>query len=115
MEIEFRDGDGEATGQKIYLQLKSGDSYLRSRKRDETEIFTIKDERHVRYWMKQAFPVMLVIRNSQGKVRWMEVRGWLKTAVANSLDSVNQIIFEGERFDVMSVRRWRDRILAGIN
>lgn len=42
----------------------------------------IKDERHARYWMAQAFPVLLVIRNA-----------------------------EGERFDVMSVRRWRERVL----
>ncbi len=24
---------------------------------------------------------------------------------------VKQIVFEGERFDVMSVRRWRERVL----
>jgi hypothetical protein len=32
MEIEFKDDAGEATGKKLYLQLKSGDSYLRERK-----------------------------------------------------------------------------------
>lgn len=26
--------------------------------------------------------------------------------------NVTQLVFEGERFDVMSVRRWRDRVLA---
>ena len=78
MEIEFKDDAGEATGRKLYLQLKSGDSYLRERKGDGAEVFTIKDERHARYWMAQAFPVMLVIRNSEGEVRWMEVRDWLK-------------------------------------
>jgi len=25
---------------------------------------------------------------------------------------VKQIVFDGERFDVMSVRRWRDRVLG---
>src|SRR5262249_22667644 len=39
MEIEFKDDAGEATGRKLYLQLKSGDSYLRERKRDEAEVF----------------------------------------------------------------------------
>src|SRR5689334_1771588 len=34
MEIEFKDGEGEATGRKLYLQLKSSDSYLRERKAD---------------------------------------------------------------------------------
>ena len=71
---------GEATGRKLYLQLKSGDSHLHERKSDGAEIFTIKNERHVRYWMDQAFPVLLVIRNSDGQVRWMEVRDWLKRA-----------------------------------
>ena len=33
MEIEFKDDAYEATGAKLYLQLKSGDSYLRERKR----------------------------------------------------------------------------------
>jgi hypothetical protein len=48
MEIEFTDDAHEATGAKLYLQLKSGDFYLRERKGDGAEIFTIKDERHAR-------------------------------------------------------------------
>ncbi len=111
MEIEFKSDAGEATGRKLYLQLKSGASYLRKRRSDGAEIFTIKDERHARYWMAQAFPVLLVIRNSEGEVRWMEVRDWLKRASDNGKKSVKQIVFEGERFDVMSVRRWRDEAL----
>jgi small GTP-binding protein len=112
MEIEFKSDTGEATGQKLYLQLKSGDSYLRERKRDEAEIFKIKEERHARYWMDQAFPVLLVIRNSRGEVRWMEVRDWLRRESDNGKKAVRQIVFEGERFDVMSVRRWRERALG---
>jgi len=41
----------------------------------------------------------------------MEVRDWLKRASENGRKPVKQIVFEVERFDVMSVRRWRDRIL----
>jgi small GTP-binding protein len=111
MEIEFKSDDGEATGQKLYLQLKSGESYLRERKSDGSEVFKIKDERYVRYWMEQAFPVLLVIRNSEGEVRWMNVRDWLKRASDNGKIPVKQIVFEGERFDVMSVRHWRDKAL----
>jgi len=48
---------------------------------------------------------LLVIRNSEGEVRWMEVRDWLKRASDNGKKPVKQIVFEGERFDVMSVRR----------
>ena len=112
MEIEFKSDFGEATGRKLYLQLKSGDSYLYRRKDDGLEIFTIKKERHAQYWIEQAFPVLLVIRKADGEVRWMEVRDWLKRATSNGETPVKQIPFEGERFDVMSVRRWRDKVLA---
>jgi hypothetical protein len=113
MEIEFKNNAGEATGRKLYLQLKSGDSHLRKRKSDGAEIFTIKDERLARYWMAQKFPVLLVIRGSEGEVRWMEVRDWLKRTSDDGKKPVKQIVFAGERFDVMSVRRWRERLLAG--
>ena len=108
MEIEFKNDSGEATGRKLYLQLKSGDSYLRKQIKDGAEVFRIRKERHARYWMEQAFPVLLVIRNAEGEVRWMEVRDKLKSAEK----PVKQIVFEGERFDVMAVRRWRDRALS---
>ncbi len=112
MEIEFKTDAGKATGRKVYLQLKSGDSYLTTRKRDGAEIFKIENARHATYWREQAFPVLLVIRSSKGEVRWMEVRDWLKRASDDGKKTVKQIVFEGERFDVMSVRRWRDRVLG---
>jgi Domain of unknown function (DUF4365) len=112
MEIEFKDDQQEATGQMVLLQLKSGDSYLRLRKRDGAEVFDIKDERHARYWMAQAFPVLLLIRNSAGEIRWMEVRDYLKRESDDGKKAVKQIVFQGERFDVMSVRRWREAALA---
>jgi hypothetical protein len=64
--------------------------------------------------MDQAFPVLLVVRNSEGEVRWMEVRDWLKRESDDRKKAVKQIIFEGERFDVMSVRRWRERVLGKV-
>ncbi len=48
--------------------------------------------------MAQAFPVLLVIRISEGEIRWMEVRDWLKRATDNGKKTVRQIVFEGERF-----------------
>ncbi|HEY6348751.1 MAG TPA: DUF4365 domain-containing protein [Candidatus Angelobacter sp.] len=110
MEIEFKDDKGGATAQKLYLQLKSGDSYLRPRKKDGVEVFQVKAG-HVRYWMAQAFPVMLVIRSSTGEIRWMEVRDWLKRATDDGQKSITAIKFEGERFDEDSVRRWRGKVL----
>lgn len=54
---------------------------------------------------------MLVIRNSEGEFRWMELRDWLRRESANGTKPVTQIVFSGERFDVMRVRRWRERLL----
>ena len=112
MEIEFKNDAGEATGQRLYLQLKSGDSYLTKRKRDGAEIFKIPKQRHVKYWMDQAYPVILVIRNSEGEIRWMEIRDHLRQVTNNGERQIRQIEFEGRRFDVMSVRRWRDAALG---
>ncbi|HNG32899.1 MAG TPA: DUF4365 domain-containing protein, partial [Blastocatellia bacterium] len=103
-EIEFKNDQGQATGQRLYLQLKSGDSYLTTRKRDGAEVFQIKNERWAQYWQSQAYPVLLVIRTSDGEIRWMDVSEYLRRAQ----QPVKQIVFSGERFDVMSVRRWRD-------
>ena len=75
------------------------------------EIIPLSSKRHARYWMAQAFPVMLVIRASGGEVRWMEVRDWLKRESDNGEKPVRQIVFEGDRFDVMGVRRWREAVL----
>ena len=111
MEVEFKSDAGEATGRKVYLQLKSGDSYLSKRKRDGAEVFTIKNGRHVSYWADQAFPVILIIRSSSGQVRWMDVRDVLKRESGQGEKRVRQVVFNGQRFDVMSVRRWRDGAL----
>ena len=61
--------------------------------------------------MEQQFPVMLVLRTSDGSIRWMEIREYLRRESDGGKKQVRQIVFEGERFDVMSVRSWRDRAL----
>ena len=110
-EIEFKDNEGRATGKRLYLQLKHGDSYLTKRQRDKAEIFQIKNARWAEYWQQQAYPVLLVIRTSDGEIRWMDVSDYLKHESDDGFLAVNRIIFKGERFDVMSVRRWRDKAL----
>ncbi len=111
MEIEFRADDGTASGRKLYLQLKSGDSHLRVRKRDGQRVYDIKNVRHADYWADQLCPVMLVIGDSAGNVEWMEIRERLRRQRARGSWPVRQIDFDGERFDVMSIRRWREQIL----
>lgn len=48
---------------------------------------------------------------SDDEVRWMEIRDHLKRDSDHGKKVMKQIIFEGERLDVMSVRRWRDKAL----
>lgn len=111
MEIEFKADTGEATGRKIYLQLKSGDSYLKRRK-DGTETFSIKLKRHVTYWRNQAFPVILIVRTSDGNIRWMDVRHYLCQLSDEECKKIASIPFSGERFDVTSILGWRQRALG---
>ena len=126
MELEFTNDDGEGTGRRLYLQLKSANSHLTKRKTDGAEIFTIKKQRWVEYWLQQPHPVMLVIgtfseddERATGKdklefadVRWMEISSVLKRLSANGTKPVTQLEFTGERLDLTSVRRWRDKLLA---
>ena len=127
LELEFTDDDGHGTGQRLYLQLKSGNSHLHTRKTDGAEIFRIKEHRWVDYWLNQGKPVMLVIGTLAGEgerfagkdklectdVRWMEITSYLQQERASGKKRINQIVFKGERLDLTSVRRWRDKILNG--
>jgi hypothetical protein len=112
-EIEFKDHKGRASGSRVYLQLKSGDSYLHERARDEAEVFTIKNPRHCGYWQQQAYPVMLVIRTSDGVIRWMDVSEYLKRESEGGRKVVRQVVFEGEPFVAEGLMRMRDRVLQG--
>jgi small GTP-binding protein len=100
-EIEFKDSEGNATGRRVYLQLKSGDSYLHQRKTDGKEIFRIKKKRWATYWVSQAYPVMLVIRTSDNVIRWMNVTDYL-----NAHPGAKQIEFDGEPFTAANLRRY---------
>jgi len=109
-ELEFKDNDGKASGKKIYVQLKSGDSYLRDRHSDGNEIFDVKNKRHLEYWLNQPVDVHLVIRHQDQRtreetIRWMNVTQYLRNR--NDKDS-RQIVFSGEKLDAPAVWRLRD-------
>jgi len=106
-EIEFKNDKGEASGRRVYLQLKSGDSYQHKRGRGGQEVFTIKNPRHAEYWQSHEYPVMLVIRTSDGQIRWMNVSDYLKQRGAQT----KQVFFDGEPFTAQNVWRLRDRLL----
>jgi hypothetical protein len=75
-EIEFKDDSGEASGERIYVQLKSGGSYLRQLKSGE-RTFRIPKERHITYWQSHRYPVYLVILDKDTKVYWMNISEYL--------------------------------------
>jgi hypothetical protein len=52
------------------------------------------------------------MRNSKGEIFWMDVQKDLRRESANGKKAVKQITFAGERFEVMSIRRWREIALA---
>jgi len=136
-EIEFKDGEGRATGKRLYLQLKSGDSYLYGRRRDGQEVFTIRKARHLAYWQSQAYPVYLVIRTSDGSIRWMNITEHLrklrieerremsleeeeqennlpKQVKAKRIEQVKakRIVFKGEPFNAESLLKLRATAIA---
>ncbi|HEV7735965.1 MAG TPA: DUF4365 domain-containing protein [Chlamydiales bacterium] len=100
-EIEFKDDKGNASGRRVYLQLKSGDSHVYRRKRDNKEIFTIKNPRHIEYWIKQPCPVLLVLCNSTGQIRWMNITDYLQFYGADR----KQIEFKGEPFTITNFQQ----------
>ena len=65
------------------------------------EILEVRDRR-------DACPT--VIRTSDGEIRWMDVSAYLKRESADG-KTLRQIIFEGERFDAVSVQNWRKKVL----
>jgi len=110
-EIEFKDRDGKASGRRLYLQLKSGDSYLYRREKDGAEVFTIRKTQHAKYWMNQAYPVMLVVRTSDESIRWMNVTSYLRRQQDGA--STKKVLFEGESLTATSLRQMRERVLRG--
>jgi len=108
-EIEFRYDDGRASGKRVYVQLKHGDSHLRHRKRDDKTVFDVKDPRHLEYWQEQPADVYLVVRTSDEEIRWMNVTPYLEERPDKES---RQIVFEGERLDAEAVRRVRDEVVG---
>jgi hypothetical protein len=49
-----------------------------TRQCDNAEIFTIENQRHAVYWQQQAYPVMLVIRTSDGTIRYTNIPEYLQ-------------------------------------
>lgn len=110
MEVEFKTDNGTATGKFVYLQLKSGDSYL-NRQKDGIEYFKIPKDRHFDYWKDIIAPVILVIRRSNGEILWMEIQEFLRQQFALG-NHPKTIPFSGEKLTPESVLQWRAKVLG---
>jgi len=104
-EVEFKDNHGNAGGKKIYVQLKSGGSFLRNRKRDDAQVFDVKKSRHLKYWQAQPVDVFLVIRDDKGIIRWMNISEYLRTRRDKTS---KQIVFTGQKLDATALWHLRD-------
>ena len=109
-EIEFKNKEGNASGKKVYVQLKSGGSYLRKRKRDGKEIFHIKNKRLIDYWQSHNYPIMLVIRDAEDKIRWMNITDYLNSQARKT----KSIEFTGEDFTPLNVDNLRKELYPEI-
>ena len=107
-EIEFKDDDGKASGKRVYLQLKSGDSYLSPASVTTRKSLPSRTSvmRHI--GSNKLYPVMLVIRTSDGTIRWMNVTEYLQK---QGRKQVKQIVFKGEPFTAQALQWLRDRRL----
>ncbi|HEV7241287.1 MAG TPA: DUF4365 domain-containing protein [Thermoanaerobaculia bacterium] len=111
-EIEFRNArTKKATGLGYRVQLKSGDSHLRKLK-DGTEKFAM-EEHYENLWAgKDKVPVLLIIRTSDGRIRYMNAtEAILAAQKANPGKAVKQIAFTCEDFTKEAVLRLRDERL----
>jgi hypothetical protein len=110
-EIEFTDDNVRGTGRRLDLQLKSGDAYLRTCKKGGVDVFDIKEPRWADYWQKHAYPVMLVIRTSNGVIRWMDVSAVLKEKTRQGETKIGSVEFRAEPFTVENLLKTRAEAL----
>ena len=83
---------------------------MRTRKSDGREIFDVKNERHLEYWISQSLDVYLAIRqqdemSGEGIIRWMNVT---RTPKSRKDKRSRQIVFEGHKLDMNAVWKVRD-------
>jgi hypothetical protein len=109
-EVEFKGDNGRPSGKKIYIQLKSDNYCLRTRRSDGREVFDVRNDHHLEYWINQPVDVYLVIRQTDEQagpqtIRWMNVTHYLKQRKDKQS---RQIIFDGEALTMEAVWRKRD-------
>jgi small GTP-binding protein len=107
-EIEFKDDRGQASGRRVLLQLNSHDLYQKTWDADDTEVLRIRTRRHATDWRDHSYPLMLVTRDSDAQICWMNITEYLRQYGVGA----QQIIFDGEPFTALSVIKLKERLFC---
>lgn len=110
-EVEFKDMEGQPSGRKLHVVLKSDDSLLRRRRRAGSVIFEVRDKALLDRWLKLPEDVCLVVRLADEEageeaIRWMNLTQYLER---RRNKNSRQIVFKGDVLDLPAVWRARDR------
>lgn len=85
-QIELVDDSGQATGQIVAAQVKSGESYFR---REGVEAWHFSpDERHRLYWERFPLPVVLFLHSPSRGTYWVDARRALRSPERSRLPYV---------------------------
>jgi len=106
--IEFKDARGYPSGNRVYLQLRSGSFYQQNRTASSKDVFTINNERYAEFWRNQMFPVMLVHQRADGQMFWMDISAYLNQHGART----REIFFDGEPFTALNIIKLKDRLMT---
>lgn len=107
-EIEFRNARRKASGLGYRVQLKSGDSHLRTLK-DGTEKFPMKEHYEELWAGSNTVPVLLIVRTSDGRIRYINATEAIRAAQKeNPGRPVTQIVFDGKELTTEAVLRLRE-------
>ncbi|HYF36375.1 MAG TPA: DUF4365 domain-containing protein [Prosthecobacter sp.] len=111
-EIEFMQSKSRSSGKTYRVQLKSGDSHVETRQGGR-EVFRLKAH-YEEHWTAKGEPeVLLIVRDGNGKLRYMNATRAIREAQAKSGGkAVKQIEFVGLPFDKAAVRRLREERLG---
>ncbi|WP_261891276.1 TIR domain-containing protein [Acaryochloris marina] len=120
-EIEFKDWNGNPSGQRVYLQLKPRESFAYEHQEGQAVLIHASPDL-CSYWQQQAYPVMLVLRDNSGDILWMNVTAACQDSerVRPNFDRSESttsgpleqtIIFQGEPFTALNLQRIRDQLL----
>lgn len=93
------------SGHLIAVQIKSGDSYLSKKNRDE---FVIPiDQRHLDYWNRYMLPVVIVCFSPKKKLgAWVSVRDYIAHERYHDRTTIKEIeIPFYQRFDVKALEK----------